>query len=203
MVGEIGGDEEEKAARSSTRTCRSRSRVHRRLHRPAGQDNGPRRRDHLRLLRDRAGQEGSARGGGSRSARRRPRWRNWSPRRQAQLSELLVLFDIDGTLFLTSDPLVGRATLDAIREVWELDIPADAIGKVDHPGQTAQRITRPCWRPPAWTTSTSTPAFLAGASASPGATSSCWLTRTRPTGKPHPVRRRRWRRCRNVPGSCS
>ncbi len=37
---------------------------------------------------------------------------------------LLVLFDVDGTLFLTSD------------------LPPDAIGKVDHPGQTAQRITR-------------------------------------------------------------
>jgi phosphoglycolate phosphatase len=54
----------------------------------------------------------------------------------------LVLFDIDGTLFLTSDPLVGRATLDAVEEVWELRLPPDAIGKVDHPGQTAQRITR-------------------------------------------------------------
>ncbi|MBA3716670.1 MAG: HAD family hydrolase [Actinobacteria bacterium] len=54
----------------------------------------------------------------------------------------LVLFDIDGTLFLTSDPLVGRATLDAIEEVWGLRLPPDAIGKVDHPGQTAQRITR-------------------------------------------------------------
>lgn len=55
---------------------------------------------------------------------------------------LLVLFDIDGTLFLTSDPLVGRATLDAVEEVWGMRLPADAIGKVDHPGQTAQRITR-------------------------------------------------------------
>jgi len=73
---------------------------------------------------------------------RRPRWRSWSPGRRAQLSELLVLFDIDGTLFLTSDPLVGRATLDAINEVWGMRLPDDAIGKVDHPGQTAQRITR-------------------------------------------------------------
>jgi phosphoglycolate phosphatase len=54
----------------------------------------------------------------------------------------LILFDIDGTLFLTSDPLVGRATLDAVEEVWGLRLPGDAIGKVDHPGQTAQRITR-------------------------------------------------------------
>ena len=62
--------------------------------------------------------------------------------RQAPRSRTLVLFDIDGTLFLTSDPLVGRATLDAIDEVWEMRLPDDAIGKVDHPGQTAQRITR-------------------------------------------------------------
>ena len=61
---------------------------------------------------------------------------------RAQLSRTLVLFDIDGTLFLTSDPLVGRATLDAVEEVYGLRLPADAIGKVDHPGQTAQRITR-------------------------------------------------------------
>ncbi len=62
--------------------------------------------------------------------------------RQAPRSRTLLLFDIDGTLFLTSDPLVGRATLDAIDEVWGVRLPDDAIGKVDHPGQTAQRITR-------------------------------------------------------------
>ncbi len=55
---------------------------------------------------------------------------------------LLVLFDIDGTLFLASDPLVGRATLDAVETVFGLSLPGDAIGRVDHPGQTAPRITR-------------------------------------------------------------
>jgi phosphoglycolate phosphatase len=55
---------------------------------------------------------------------------------------LLVLFDVDGTLFLVSDPLVGRATLDAVETVFGLSLPADAIGRVDHPGQTAPRITR-------------------------------------------------------------
>jgi phosphoglycolate phosphatase len=69
--------------------------------------------------------------------------RSSSRKRQAHLPDRpLILFDIDGTLFLTSDPLVGRATLDAVEEVWGLRLPADAIGKVDHPGQTAQRITR-------------------------------------------------------------
>jgi phosphoglycolate phosphatase len=57
-------------------------------------------------------------------------------------ADLLVLFDIDGTLFLISDPLVGRATLDTVGDVYGLTLPADAIGKVDHPGQTAPRITR-------------------------------------------------------------
>lgn len=41
-----------------------------------------------------------------------------------------------------SDPLVGRATLDAVESVFGLSLPADAIGRVDHPGQTAPRITR-------------------------------------------------------------
>jgi phosphoglycolate phosphatase len=56
--------------------------------------------------------------------------------------KVLVLFDIDGTLFLVSDPLVGRATLDAVEAVFGLSLPCDAIGHVDHPGQTAPRITR-------------------------------------------------------------
>jgi phosphoglycolate phosphatase-like HAD superfamily hydrolase len=54
----------------------------------------------------------------------------------------LVLFDVDKTLFLTSDPLMGQATTAAIRTVWSLDLPGDAIKRVNHPGQTAMRITR-------------------------------------------------------------
>ena len=64
LVGEIGGDEEEKAARH---ICRADDRARRRLHRgllgAAGQDDGPCRRDHLGLLRHGAGEEGGARGG--------------------------------------------------------------------------------------------------------------------------------------------
>ena len=49
-------------------------RLHRRLLGAARQDDGPRGRDHLRLVRHRAGEEGGARGRrASRSARRRPR----------------------------------------------------------------------------------------------------------------------------------
>ena len=65
MVGEIGGDEEEKAAAlHRRRDDEAGRRVHRRLHRAARQDDGPRRRDHLRLVGDGAGEEGSARSGG-------------------------------------------------------------------------------------------------------------------------------------------
>jgi phosphoglycolate phosphatase len=55
---------------------------------------------------------------------------------------LLVLFDVDKTLFMTSDPLMGQATTEAIRSVWGLQLPGDAIRSVDHAGQTAMRITR-------------------------------------------------------------
>ena len=54
----------------------------------------------------------------------------------------LVLIDVDKTLFMTSDPLMGRATTDAIETVWGVSLPDDAIRSVDHPGQTAMRITR-------------------------------------------------------------
>lgn len=55
---------------------------------------------------------------------------------------MLVLFDVDKTLFVNSDPLMGQATSDAIETVWGLRLPSDAISGVDHPGQTAMRITR-------------------------------------------------------------
>jgi phosphoglycolate phosphatase-like HAD superfamily hydrolase len=55
---------------------------------------------------------------------------------------VLVLFDVDKTLFMNSDPLMGRATTDAIEIVWGRRLAHDAIKYVDHPGQTATRITR-------------------------------------------------------------
>jgi phosphoglycolate phosphatase-like HAD superfamily hydrolase len=55
---------------------------------------------------------------------------------------MLVLFDVDKTLFMNSDPLMGRATTDAIETVWGRRLAHDAIKHVDHPGQTATRITR-------------------------------------------------------------
>jgi len=55
---------------------------------------------------------------------------------------MLVLFDVDKTLFMTSDPLMGQASTDAIETVWGHRLPSNAIRRVDHPGQTAMRITR-------------------------------------------------------------
>jgi phosphoglycolate phosphatase-like HAD superfamily hydrolase len=54
----------------------------------------------------------------------------------------LVVFDVDKTLFLSNDALMGQATTAAIEEVWGLKLPGNAIRSVDHPGQTATRITR-------------------------------------------------------------
>jgi phosphoglycolate phosphatase-like HAD superfamily hydrolase len=55
---------------------------------------------------------------------------------------LLVLFDVDGTLFLTHDPLMGEATFEAIAAVWGLRPEAHAIERVDHAGQKALSISR-------------------------------------------------------------
>ena len=38
---------------------------------------------------------------------------------------LLLLLDVDGTLFLTDDPLVGEATAEAAREVWGIELAPD------------------------------------------------------------------------------
>ncbi|HSB38183.1 MAG TPA: HAD family hydrolase [Gaiellaceae bacterium] len=57
-------------------------------------------------------------------------------------ARLLVLFDLDGTLFLTDDPLLGRALRETLRECYGVELPQDAIERVDHAGQTSLRIGR-------------------------------------------------------------
>ena len=58
------------------------------------------------------------------------------------MSDLLALFDLDGTLFLTHDRLNGRAFAATLNEVYGLDVAADAIGNVEHRGLTSMRIAR-------------------------------------------------------------
>lgn len=55
---------------------------------------------------------------------------------------LLVLLDVDGTLFLTDDPLAGQALRETLEERFDVELPTDAIGRVDHAGQTSLRIGR-------------------------------------------------------------
>jgi phosphoglycolate phosphatase len=55
---------------------------------------------------------------------------------------LLVLFDVDGTLFLTKDPLAGQALHETLNERFAVRLPEDAIEHVDHEGQTSLRIAR-------------------------------------------------------------
>jgi phosphoglycolate phosphatase-like HAD superfamily hydrolase len=56
--------------------------------------------------------------------------------------QLLVLLDVDGTLFLTDDPLMGRALRETLAERFDVRLPEDAIEHVDHAGQTSLRIAR-------------------------------------------------------------
>jgi phosphoglycolate phosphatase len=55
---------------------------------------------------------------------------------------LLALFDVDGTLLLTSDPLAGRALSATLEERYGIDLPENPVRRVDHPGQTCLRIAR-------------------------------------------------------------
>ena len=58
------------------------------------------------------------------------------------MTPLLVLFDVDGTLFLTHDPLAGRALRETLSDHFGVELPEDALERVDHEGQTSLRIGR-------------------------------------------------------------
>ena len=58
------------------------------------------------------------------------------------MTPFLALFDIDGTLFLTDDPLAGLALGETLTERYGVSLPEDAIARVDHEGQTSLRIGR-------------------------------------------------------------
>jgi phosphoglycolate phosphatase len=58
------------------------------------------------------------------------------------VGELLVLFDIDGTLFLTPDDLYNQALVVAAREVYGYELTSESFAGVDHPGETATRGLR-------------------------------------------------------------
>jgi phosphoglycolate phosphatase len=58
------------------------------------------------------------------------------------LTQLLVLFDVDGTLLLSDDPLAGAALRETLEARFGVALPEDAIEQVDHRGQTALRIGR-------------------------------------------------------------
>jgi phosphoglycolate phosphatase len=55
---------------------------------------------------------------------------------------LLALFDVDGTLFLTHDPLAGEALRRTLVEHYAVSLSEGAIDRVDHRGQTSLRIAR-------------------------------------------------------------
>ena len=50
---------------------------------------------------------------------------------------LLLLIDVDGTLFLTDDPLVGEATAEAAHEVWGIDLEPACLAEPMYDGGLA------------------------------------------------------------------
>ena len=56
--------------------------------------------------------------------------------------QLLVLLDVDGTLFLTHDTVSVAAFFDTLASVYGVERPEKTIDRVDHAGQTALRIAR-------------------------------------------------------------
>jgi phosphoglycolate phosphatase len=51
---------------------------------------------------------------------------------------LLVLFDVDCTLFLTPDDLYGEALVEAVRDVYGHELTREALARSDNVGETAR-----------------------------------------------------------------
>ena len=58
------------------------------------------------------------------------------------MTPLLALLDVDGTLFLTHDPLSSLALRETLAERYSVELPEDAVEHVDYAGQTSLRIAR-------------------------------------------------------------
>lgn len=58
------------------------------------------------------------------------------------MTPTLALFDLDGTLFLTHDPLSGRALVATLEESFGAAVDPQAPANVEHRGLTAKRIAR-------------------------------------------------------------
>ena len=58
------------------------------------------------------------------------------------MTPTLALFDLDGTLFLTHDPLSGHALVETLEENFGSAVDPQAPANVEHRGLTAKRIAR-------------------------------------------------------------
>jgi FMN phosphatase YigB (HAD superfamily) len=56
--------------------------------------------------------------------------------------QLLALFDLDGTLFLTHDPVSGQALVETLEATYQTAVDPDAPANVEHRGLSAKRIAR-------------------------------------------------------------
>jgi phosphoglycolate phosphatase len=58
------------------------------------------------------------------------------------MDAFLVLFDVDGTLFLTPDAVYNDALVAAVSDVYGHELTQESFAGVDHPGETATRGLR-------------------------------------------------------------
>src|SRR5436190_1083493 len=132
------------------------------------------------------------------------------------LSGLLALFDLDGTLFLTDDPLSGRALRETLKEVYGIEVAAPAPPRDWHgwrrraSGSPSSRAIRSLSRGPA-SSGSGLPAFSrrvrARSAARPRSARSCSSSRAtapetgRPTERPRSATHARTSRRRRPSGS--